>query len=294
MGAACCGSKHEVVQPTTIDPPPRDDGALKRSLKIGINQNDQSKLIDGYQYEPIVSLEEALQSFHGQIDRLAANIKEAKTRCHFPSEHNLTRDESAAIYIYTMRWADQCVFDHLQTAWKSEDRAQLQPWFKYLRLFRSGLNKLPNAKKEVWQGAAFDHRFMDKLEANPVVYTTMGSCLVAPDELKEFLREHAGKKIILVGYGLIDARAATAYTAHQSKEYIVWPGTKLGVAEYLVSEDDGSVTLHMVGQPNKPEQPIQQSRPLPKLKEKEVPKHFKCANTPFSPCSLSMRYLIIL
>ncbi|CAF4727484.1 unnamed protein product, partial [Rotaria magnacalcarata] len=78
----------------------------------------------------------------------------------------------------------------------------------------------------------------------------MGSCLPAHDELKEFLHEHAGKRIILIGYRSIDAKEATGYTASQSKEYLVWPGTKLGVAEFLVSEDDGSVTLHMIGQPS--------------------------------------------
>ena len=62
------------------------------------------KLIDGYEDEPLVSLEEALKPFDGKIDQLSYYIKEAKTKCHYPSEHSLTHDESAAIYIYTMKW----------------------------------------------------------------------------------------------------------------------------------------------------------------------------------------------
>ncbi|CAF3254994.1 unnamed protein product [Rotaria sp. Silwood2] len=125
-------------------PKMRDDLAMERFSQLSISTSDPLRLIYGYLNEPLVSLEEALQPFHDQIDQLSHFIKEAKTECCYPSEHNLTRDESAAIYIYTMKWANNCLYDHLQEAWKTEDRATMKRWFKYLRLFQSAFDKLPD------------------------------------------------------------------------------------------------------------------------------------------------------
>jgi len=38
---------------------------------------------------------------HSRIDQLNRFIRISKAKCHFPSEHNLTLDESAAIFMYT-------------------------------------------------------------------------------------------------------------------------------------------------------------------------------------------------
>ncbi|CAF3839378.1 unnamed protein product [Rotaria sp. Silwood1] len=60
----------------------------------------------GYRSVNFVSIEKVLEPIESHIDQLPYYIKIAKKNCHFPSEHGLTHDESAAIYIYTMEWGD--------------------------------------------------------------------------------------------------------------------------------------------------------------------------------------------
>ncbi|CAF1470237.1 unnamed protein product [Adineta steineri] len=71
----------------------------------------------GYHSEELVSIEKALEPIESQIRELSRYIKIAKQHCHFPSEHGLTKDQSAAVYIYTMEWV---LVNHINnnTKWK--------------------------------------------------------------------------------------------------------------------------------------------------------------------------------
>ncbi|CAF4092352.1 unnamed protein product [Rotaria sordida] len=236
----------ETKLPRNKSPPIiQDNSAMQRFLKPSISTTNPLKLIDGYLHEPVVSLEKALQPFDGQIDQLSYYIKEAKTKCHHPSEHNLTHDESAAIYIYTMKWDNKCVYDHLQEAWKSEDRSKMKPWFKYLRLFKSAFDKLPDAKEEIWQGTLFDERLIEKLSSKLLpLYSCMGSCLPSSNEVKDYLEKHDSTKIILIGYESVHGKSIVGNTANPWSEHILFPGTKLGVTIYNVINANGSLSIH--------------------------------------------------
>jgi hypothetical protein len=215
---------------------------------INLSTSNPLKLIDGYLDEPVLPLEDTLKPFDGKIDQLSGYIKEAKRKCHYPSEHNLTRDESAAIYIYTMQWSDECLYDHLQAAWRSKDRSELKPWFKYLKLFKGALDKLPNTDTEIWQGISYDEKWKEQLLSNSLpLYSSMGSCSPSEKELKEFLEQNGETKKILIGYESVNGKSVTGYTASNSKEVMVWPGMKLGVAKYMVTDGNGSITFHLVG-----------------------------------------------
>ncbi|CAF1482924.1 unnamed protein product, partial [Rotaria sordida] len=194
--------------------------------------------------------EEALQPFHDQIDQLSHFIKEAKTECYYPSEHNLTRDESAAIYIYTMKWANNCLYDHLQEAWKTEDRATMKRWFKYLRLFKSALDKLPHSKRKIWQGVPFDETFIEKLnsKSSSTLYTSMGSCLPSSNEIKDYLQNNFSNKIILIGYESVNGKSIADYTANSRHEYVISPSTKIAKADCNVIDATDSVIYHLKGQ----------------------------------------------
>ena len=106
----------------------------------------------GYHGHPLLPLKEALDPIKDQIQGLDENIRIAKNACHFPSEHGLTREESAAIYIYTMEWGDQSLFRLLNAALRIEDRSVLKPWFGYLKLFDTALQKLPDHRGNIWRG----------------------------------------------------------------------------------------------------------------------------------------------
>ncbi|CAF1327488.1 unnamed protein product, partial [Rotaria sordida] len=311
MGSGCCGGNRTVVQPKTnpdvyrTKSPPitrkpetkltrnksppimRDNSTMERFLKPIITTTNPLKLIDGYLHEPVVSLEEALQPFDGQIDQLSYHIKEAKAKCHYPSEHNLTHDESAAIYIYTMKWDNKCVYDRLQEAWKSEDRSKVKPWFKYLRLFKSAFDKLPDAKKEVWQGTLFDERLIEKLSSkSSTIYSSMGSCLPSSNEVKDYLEKHDSTKIILIGYESVHGKSIVGNTANPWNEHILFPGAKLGVTSYKVIDANDSLTIHFRGLPNTPEPAVRNITP-------RIEKHFICANHHHNR-SFIMQYLIAL
>jgi hypothetical protein len=70
----------------------------------------------GYESEELVPLETALETIESQIRELPRYIKIAKKYCHFPSEHGLSKDESAAVYIYTMEWDDTTLYRVLNKA----------------------------------------------------------------------------------------------------------------------------------------------------------------------------------
>src|SRR5689334_10192843 len=89
----------------------------------------------GYRSQKFVSLEQALEPIQPQIDELPYYIQIAKRYCHYPSEHGLSKDQSAAVYIYTMEWGESSLYHVLNEALRSENRQALKIWFSYLKLF---------------------------------------------------------------------------------------------------------------------------------------------------------------
>lgn len=236
----------EIVVPQKADQYKAQENPNKpRFGHIGISSQNTAKLIEGYEKEPVVSLEEALEPFHGQIDQLPERIKEAKTKCYYPSKHQLTRDESAAIYIYSMNWRETNVHDKLQAALKSGNQAEAKRWFKFLKLYKSALDKLPEAKETVWQGTAYDEQKKKLLTSgDQPLYIGLGSCSPSDKALKKQLeRDGIGRKL-LVGYGpFVKAKDVTSYTAGDQEEYAIFPGSKVAKAD-VQSDPDGTVYTH--------------------------------------------------
>ncbi|CAM4928341.1 unnamed protein product [Rotaria socialis] len=63
--------------------------------------------IYGYLSHPLLPLQKALEPIAIQINQLDRYSKIAENECRFPSDHDLTRDGSAAIYLYTIEWGDE-------------------------------------------------------------------------------------------------------------------------------------------------------------------------------------------
>ncbi|CAF1380660.1 unnamed protein product [Adineta steineri] len=122
-----------------------------------LNLNIES--INGYKQEQLLSLEEACQPLHNILGtELQLYITIAKLNSKQP-RHELTRDESASIYLYTMEWNQPENSHHvlLNQALVAIDRKQLQYWYKYLKLFFTALFKLPYAEYDtVWRGISKD------------------------------------------------------------------------------------------------------------------------------------------
>lgn len=111
--------------------------------------------IIGYAQQPLLPLSEACAPLMNIVTNLSTYVYFALKETPLNPSDGLTRDESAAIRLYTMEWTDgqrsfYCVLNHTL---KTSDRQNLQPWFKYLKLFLTALVKLPCAPPQtIWRG----------------------------------------------------------------------------------------------------------------------------------------------
>jgi hypothetical protein len=246
---------HRPPTPTPTPPSSRST-ILGRYNKIGISKTDPLLLIAGYEREPIVSLEEALEPFLGKIPHLKYQISEAKSNCRHPSKHHLTSDESAALYLYLIIEDEDTVHHHLQMAWDKNNRTQMKPWLKYLKLLSNGLNKLPDTTLEVWQGMSGGKDMQETLQSDSSpLYTAMGLGSSSMKQVKSDLQGETGYGTILVGYDRVDGKDVTDYVppdqkANQKsnqKEVFIWPGVKLNKTKREELDSDGRMIIHTTG-----------------------------------------------
>ncbi|CAF1363666.1 unnamed protein product, partial [Didymodactylos carnosus] len=117
---------------------------------------DNKKLppVYGHLSSPLVPLEVSLEKIIPLIDNLQRYVKIAKQHCY--SSDHLTKEESAALYLYSMERGDRSFYRVLNKALRDENRAALKPWFPYLKLLDTALNKLPSKKLPLWRGVDAD------------------------------------------------------------------------------------------------------------------------------------------
>ncbi|CAF0924791.1 unnamed protein product [Didymodactylos carnosus] len=139
-----------------------EDFQLRRNIRYFDIENDPKKdllPIDGYQQMPIVSLGEAVVPLEPIILDIRRQAQIAKQNSH-SSKYNLTQDESALIYLYTLEWEphSECLYVRVNQTLRSDDREQSKPWFLYLKLVLTALNKLKSVQRTVWRGIKVDLR----------------------------------------------------------------------------------------------------------------------------------------
>ena len=111
-----------------------------------------SPSIKEYENKPFVSLLEAIQSVASLFDGIEDYVDVALSNCQNPLD-GLTQDESAAIHLYTIQMhTGPSLYQVLNQSLRAENRKELTPWFPYLRLFLTALEKLPSLEGNVWRG----------------------------------------------------------------------------------------------------------------------------------------------
>jgi len=115
-------------------------------------QTANSSPICGHKNVAPRTLEEAVKEIGTLDNDVVKNVDDAKQKCN-RNMTTLTWDESAAIYLYTM---STTFFSCLNDALRAENRHALKPWFAFLRLFMTALEKLPSSVGRVWRGVASD------------------------------------------------------------------------------------------------------------------------------------------
>jgi hypothetical protein len=183
--------------------------------------------IYGFSGFRLVPLEQALEKVAHEISGCNELINDAKRHCHYPSKHNLTRDESAAILLYTMEAEKESFYSILNRTLRMEDRRSVKPWFSFIKLFDTALKKLPTVKSCIWRGITGD--FSESYKQNEVItWWNFSSCSSEVDVVESFLGKN--KKSTLFMIEARNGKNLEGYTHYPNENEILLPmGTKLRV-----------------------------------------------------------------
>jgi hypothetical protein len=206
--------------------------------------NKQLPPISGYWSEKLVSLEQALELIVPRIEQLDRSIKAAKKHCHFPSEHGLTHDESAALYLYTMEGGDNSFYRVLNHALRSEDRPALKPWFPYLKLFDTTLSKLPTVSGSIWRGVHGDIG-KDLKKNQEFTWWGVTSCSLSVDIIKDFLASEKTSTLFMIE--VVHGKDISGYSNYSTEdEVLLSPGIQLRVAANPLNLAGGLYLVHLI------------------------------------------------
>ena len=195
--------------------------------------------VQGYEDKPLVSLKESVQRIKSLVndqqtkklvdEKHIQNLVQDLDRNIWIAEKNsseskegLSKDESAAIHLYTMQWSDSD--DNLSTVINKilqlEKRDILKPWFSYLKLILTALFKLPSKKGIIWRGVRGN--VSDKYQKEKV-WWGFSSCTETMGEIDQFLGRTGERTIFM-----IDCMHGKAIRNHskfpEENEILLMPG----------------------------------------------------------------------
>ena len=101
--------------------------------------------IKQYAKEPLLPLRQACEPLKDIVDEdLTQNIEIALMNAR-GGENGLTKEESAALHLYTMEWevSEKSLYAVLNRTLRAVNRQALIPWHKYLKLLLTAFFKLP-------------------------------------------------------------------------------------------------------------------------------------------------------
>ena len=193
--------------------------------------------IFGYQHLSIVSLEQAMEKIIPIVPEVKEYIPLAKQNCNRTSSV-LTWDESAAIYLYSMPMS---FFRRLNEFLRAEDRNSLKPWFVFLKLFITALEKLPSCEIIAWRGVA-DDVGSAFTENDTQVWWSVNSCSKALNVIEVYL----GDKSTVFAIDATNAKDISAFsTFPQEQEVILMPGSHLRVKSKSLNFRNSLFIVHL-------------------------------------------------
>ncbi|CAF2674566.1 unnamed protein product [Rotaria sp. Silwood2] len=198
----------------------------------------------GYITWKILSLEEAMVDLHDLLPKINRFVNLAKKYCTFPNEHNLTKDEAATIYLYTMEMSDDaCVYRLLNQALIADDRSQVRPWFAYLKLLDSAASKLPKFKGCAWRGINKDVSQTFK-KGQIITWWSVSSCSTSVDVISSFLGKTSQSTLFNIECS--NGHSIAAYTCYPNEnEVILMPGTMFEVVSDPLHHHGGLHIIHL-------------------------------------------------
>ena len=160
------------------------NSSVRRFTDVGVLPKRMLAPIEGYENEPLVSLEEAIKPLVDIVPKIERNVFFVKQNCAEPKD-GLSTDESAAIMLYTYESMphDHSLYVILNAALRAEQRQKLIPWFRYLRLVLTALARLPSERRHVSRGVKEDLREQYPVGQN-FIWWGFSSCTSTIDVLE--------------------------------------------------------------------------------------------------------------
>lgn len=182
--------------------------------------------IKGYENMPLVSLEKAVEPISHFFDSINDYVRVAKTNCTHPRD-NLSQDESASIYLYTMEFSSgPSFYTILNSTLRAEQRRDIKRWFLYLKLFCTALRKIPSENMRVWRGVSgIDLRSKYELEKE-IFWWGVSSCAKSMSALieNEHLKQHGLRTVFDIN--CFNAKNVVSHSHYPNeKELILMPGS---------------------------------------------------------------------
>jgi len=208
--------------------PTRSDRYVNKSISE-FRQANYSP-IDGYKDQDIMTLENAVEKLVPFVNGISNYVYDAKQKCNRNS-FILTWDESAAIYLYTMATP---FFSCLNATLRAENRHELKPWFAYLKLFISALEKLPSLEDRVWRAVAGDVDSFS-VEDNVQIWWSVNSSSTTLNVVEPYMGT-------LFAIDAIHGKAIFEYSAFPAeREVVLMPGTHMRLKSGPIKLMDHSV-----------------------------------------------------
>ena len=201
--------------------------------------------IRGFENETLVSLEEATRPLIGlvqEIENMVYNIRQSKIQ----AKNGLTIDESSSIALYSMEWSprEQSFYNYLNKTLRDPKRESLlPPWLKFLRIFFTGLSKLPSTgHRTIYRGVKLDLRSKYKL-GERVVWWGFSSCTqdVAVLENEQFFGKSGTRTLFAIESDTGKNIRQHSFYQHED-EIVLLPGREFEV----VSSTDMGNQLTMI------------------------------------------------
>lgn len=114
--------------------------------------------LEGYQNQPLVSINTATQKLSGLCRSISEDLSVVKERIAKVPTDNLSTEESAAIYLYTMGGisTNRSLYEGLNNALRAKTQALVGPYVPYLKLLIAALSKLDSIPQVVYRGINAD------------------------------------------------------------------------------------------------------------------------------------------
>ena len=198
----------------------------------------------GYITWKLLPLGKAMEDLQNTLPEINRFVQLAKRHCIHPDEYKLTKDEAAAVYLYTMEMSeDASVYRVLNQTLRAEDRSTVRPWFAYLKLLDSAALKLPEYKGIVWRGVSKDVTGKFK-RGQKITWWSVTSCSKSVDVISSFLSK--SPQSTLFNIECSTGKVIAAYTCYPAEdEVILMPGTTFKVVADPLHHHGGLHFIHL-------------------------------------------------